>query len=140
MELLLKKHAKKIRFALVGGSNTALDFGILFTLVFFGMDKITANYISTSIALVASFFANKSFTFKSTEGNAKKQFGLFLLITLIGLWVLQPIIITGVAWLLSGSTFPASIVLVIGKLLATVVTLIWNYLLYNRYVFKKASV
>lgn len=139
MELLLKKHAKKIRFALVGGGNTALDFGILFTLVFFGMDKITANYISTSIALVASFFANKSFTFKSTDGNAKKQFGLFLFITLIGLWVLQPLIISGVAWLLSSSALPASIILVIGKLLATVVTLIWNYLLYNQYVFKKAS-
>ena len=131
MEKIVQKHAKKIRFVLVGGTNTVIDFGILFGLTFLGVDKIIANYISTSIALVFSFFANKSFTFKNTSKNAKRQFILFLVVTLIGLWVLQPLIIWGYTSLLDDS--PLS--LFIAKLIATIVTLIWNYLFYSRVVF-----
>ena len=140
MEKLIKKHAEKLRFGVVGGANTAIDFGILFTLVFFGFDRIASNYISTTIAFVFSFFVNRSFTFKSKASNTKKQFGLFLVITLFGLWVIQPIIITGVAWMISDLGIPNSIVLFIGKLLATLVTLVWNYVLYAKYVFKKDEV
>jgi len=137
MQNLLKKHAEKLRFALVGGANTAIDFGILFGLVFFGVDKLVANFFSTGTAFVFSFFVNRSFTFKSVGGNTKKQFGLFLVITLFGLWVIQPVLISGVAWLLAGASLSDGVVLLIGKLVATVATLIWNYILYGRYVFRK---
>ena len=139
MQNLLKRHTEKLRFALVGGANTAIDFGILFGLVFLGVDKLAANFVSTGIAFIFSFFVNKSFTFKSTSGNTKKQFGLFLIITLFGLWVIQPVIISGTTWLLEESGLRDSVVLLIGKLLATVATLIWNYLLYSRFVFKKET-
>ena len=139
MQNLLKKHAEKLRFAIVGGANTALDFAVLFLLVNFGLDRIPANFISTSVAFVFSFFVNKSFTFKSTGGNAKKQFAVFLLITMFGLWVIQPVIITAFAWLVSGLGLQSSVVLFIGKLFATVATLIWNYVLYSRFVFKKSN-
>jgi putative flippase GtrA len=66
MKALIKKHESKIRFALVGGINTAIDFGILFLLTSFGLNKFVANFISTSVAFIFSFFANRSFTFKST--------------------------------------------------------------------------
>ncbi len=137
MQNLLKKHAEKLRFALVGGANTAIDFGILFALVFLGVDKLVANFFSTGIAFVFSFFVNRSFTFKSAGGNTKKQFGLFLIITLFGLWAIQPAIIAGVAWLLGSSNLSKPIILLAGKLLATVATLIWNYILYSKHVFKK---
>ena len=137
MQNLLKKHAEKLRFALVGGANTAIDFGILFGLVFLGVDKLVANFFSTGIAFIFSFFVNRSFTFKSTGGNTKKQFGLFLVITLFGLWVIQPAIIAGVGWLFSSSHLAKPIILLAGKLMATVATLIWNYILYSRFVFIK---
>jgi len=140
MEALLKKHAEKIRFIIVGGANTALDFGILFLLTFLGMDKIVANYFSTGFALIFSFFANKSFTFKHQSGNAKKQFILFLVITLIGLWIIQPIVIWGVTSLLAPYVPNEAINLFIAKLIATVASLIWNYILYSRIVFKKLPV
>lgn len=137
MEKLLKKHGQKIRFAIVGGANTVLDFAILFILTFSGMNQIVANYFSTGISLIFSFFANKSFTFKHKSGNAKKQFIAFLVITLIGLWVVQPLII----WISTSSLAPyihnEAINLFIAKLIATVASLIWNYLLYSRLVFKK---
>jgi putative flippase GtrA len=134
---LVKKHAEKLRFAIVGGANTLLDFSILFLLVGLGLDRVPSNFISTGIAFIFSFFVNKSFTFKSSGGNVKKQFALFLVITIFGLWVIQPIIIVGTGWLISDLGIPDPVVLFIGKMLATVATLIWNYTLYSRFVFKK---
>lgn len=130
MEAIARKHAKKLRFAIVGGTNTVIDFGILFVLTASGLDKIFANYISTSIALTFSFFANKKYTFKS-EASTKRQIIPFLVVTLIGLWVIQPLII----WLYTSALGDSSLALFVAKLLATVASLIWNYLLYSRYVF-----
>ncbi len=137
MEQLLKKHGDKIRFAIVGGANTVLDFALLFLFTGLGVDKFVANYFSTGISLIFSFFANKSFTFKNKTGNAKKQFAAFLLITIIGLWVIQPIIIWITSMALSPYIQSPEINLFIAKLVATVASLIWNYLLYSKLVFKK---
>ena len=139
LKKLANKHGQKLRFAIVGGANTALDFAILFILVALGLDKIPANYISTGAALIFSFFVNKSFTFKSKGGNAKKQFAYFIVITLIGLWAIQPIIITLVSTVLENSGLAEAIILFIAKFIATIASLIWNYLFYSRLVFKKAE-
>lgn len=137
MQEKLKKHADKLRFGLVGIANTALDFAILFILVGAGLDKIPANYISTGISFVFSFFVNKSFTFKSKSGNVLRQFAIFLAITMVGLWILQPLAITVVSWMLSGTGWEDWIILFIAKVIATGVSLVWNYLFYSRLVFKK---
>jgi putative flippase GtrA len=138
MEALLKKHAEKIRFLFVGGGLTALDFALLFLLTFAGIDKIVANYFSTGLSMIVSFFVNKQFTFKNKTGNTKKQFSLFIIVTIIGLWVIQPLII----WISTSTLAPhlnnEAINLFIAKLIATVASLTWNYLLYSRLVFKKA--
>ena len=139
MDQILKKHAEKIRFIIVGGTNTAIDFIILFGLTFLGIDKIVANFFSTGVALIFSFFANKTFTFKDKSENAKKQFVLFLVITLFGLWIIQPLVIWGMTSLLEPFITNEAINLFIAKLVATVASLIWNYLFYSRFVFKKTQ-
>ncbi len=136
MAKALAKHAEKIRFALVGGANTALDFILLFLFTNLGMNKIVANYFSTGISLIFSFFVNKSFTFKNTSKNAKKQFAVFLVVTLSALWVLQPIIIWVITEVLNPYIADDNINLFIAKLIATVASLIWNYVFYSRLVFK----
>lgn len=133
----LQQHADKLRFALVGGINTAIDFGILFFLVSTGLDKIPSNFISTSVAFIFSFFANKTFTFKSTSGNAKREFSLFLVVTLFGLWVLQPLVIYGVSSVAAPFNLSEAAVLFAAKIIATVVSLVWNYVMYSRVVFNK---
>lgn len=133
---LLKKHAQKIRFGIVGLANTALDFILLFLFVGLGLDKIPANYLSTGISFVFSFFVNKKFTFRSTSGNAKKQFAVFLVVTMIGLWVIQPLVIAGVAALLANTGWSSAVILFVAKIIATVASLVWNYLFYSRLVFK----
>jgi len=134
---MLKKHAEKLRFAIVGGLNTAIDFIVLFSLVALGLPAVGSNFISTTIALMFSFVANKSFTFQDTGKNSKTKLAYFLTITLFGLWVIQPILITATAYMISDLGIPDPIVLFVGKIIATIVTLIWNYLLYKKLVFTK---
>ncbi len=136
---LNQKLAEKLRFGLVGGFNTLLDFGLLFALVASGLDRIPANYISTGISFIFSFFANRSFTFKSKQGRLGRQFSLFIIVTLVGLWVIQPIIIWGVTSVLADSSWSEELILLVAKLIATVASLIWNYILYSRVVFKTGA-
>lgn len=138
MQKIAKKHADKLRFTIVGSINTIIDFSILFTLtMLFNIPKELANFISTFVAFLFSFFANKKYTFKSTSKNLKRQFLLFTIVTLFGLWVIQTIIIAAItpAFTNLGVNKPAA--LLISKLIATAASLIWNYTLYSRVVFKK---
>lgn len=136
MKPVLQKHASKLRFAIVGIANTGIDFGILFGLVSLGFDKIPANLISTSLAFVFSFFANKSFTFRDPTKTTPRTFGLFIGVTLVGLWLIQPVIISLVYWSVADTSLSSSSSLLVAKLLATIVTLIWNYTLYSKLVFR----
>lgn len=135
---LIKKHAEKLKFALVGGANTALDFLILFLLVASGLNAITSNYISTGIAFIFSFFVNKSFTFQNKSKKVLKQFAMFIAVTIFGLWVIQPIIIAGFIAATQSLAWESAAVLFIAKIIATLASLVWNYLWYSKVVFKKA--
>lgn len=127
-----KKHAQKLKFAIVGAANTALDFALFLLLFNLGVDKIASNYVSTSVAFIFSFFVNKSFTFKNKGGNVKKQFIAFIAVTAVALWVIQPLIIAGITAVIGTN----NVTLIIAKLVATVASLIWNYVMYSRFVFK----
>lgn len=136
---LLKNHADKLRFLIVGSISTVIDFSILFLLTSFGMNKIVANFISTLVALIFSYFANKNFTFKASSENKSKQFLSFFATTAIGLWVIQPIIITAVSPLLSGY-LSTRLNLLISKIIATAASMVWNYSLYKKFIFKKNKI
>lgn len=125
------------RFAIVGTINTAIDFGLLFLLTFLGLPKIAANTVSTGSAFIFSFFANKKYTFKSTNKNIKYEIISFIIITLFGLWVLQNGIIWLITPLIKNIVSQEQLALFAAKLLATAVSLVWNYCLYDKVVFKK---
>jgi hypothetical protein cdiviTM7_02105 len=125
------------RFAIVGTINTAIDFGLLFLLTFLGLPKIAANTVSTGSAFVFSFFANKKYTFKSTNKNIKYEIISFIIITLFGLWVLQNGIIWLITPLIKNIVSQEQLALFAAKLLATAISLVWNYCLYDKVVFKK---
>ena len=138
MQEIAKKHADKLRFTIVGSINTVIDFSILFALTtLFNVPKELANFISTFVAFLFSFFANKKYTFKSTSKNLKRQFLLFTVVTLFGLWVIQTIIITAITPVFTNLGVNKPAALLISKLIATVASLIWNYTLYSKVVFKK---
>lgn len=127
------------RFGLVGGFNTLLDFGLLFALRAAGLPTISSNIISTTVAFCFSFVANKKFTFKTKGTNVRRELLLFVLVTLFGLWILQTIVIsltlTGIDQ--SGIEINENVALFAAKIVATIVSLIWNYVMYAKVVFKK---
>ena len=137
MKALLRKHATKVRFGLVGAANTALDFGLLLVLAnFFAMPHVIANIVSSSIAFVSSFFANKKYTFKTTGQSVVREMILFTVVTLFGLWVIESAIIALLTPPIQAIVTNDTITLVIAKLVATLASLTWNYILYSRIVFK----
>lgn len=108
---------------------------------------IIANIIATSAALVGSYILNSKLTFKSRKWTVK-SFALFVAVTIFGLWVLQ----TGVIYLLTPlvNVVPEFLWHLFGplqhtakilapKVVATAVTLVWNFIWYNKVIFKNAS-
>ena len=150
--VLGRNYARAGKFGAVGILNTAIDFGI-FNLMFavFGAGILVANVISTTIAMIFSFFANRHVVFKASDGSAMKQALWFFVVTAFGLYVLQ----LGILHLLtSWWTAPLTLVVAIAhslglghvlsdrfirnnsaKAVATVASLIWNYYTYKMVVF-----
>lgn len=135
--VVLKNNPQLLRFGIVGGANTALDFGLLFVFKFIGIPVEIANIMSTGLAFIFSFFANKKYTFKTTNTNVIREMILFVIVTLTGLWGLQTLIITLTHNPLTQLMGNTDVALLIAKLLATVASLTWNYLFYSKLVFKK---
>ena len=133
----IKNNPQLLRFGIVGGANTALDFGLLFVFKFIGIPVEIANIMSTGIAFIFSFFANKKYTFKTTNTNIIREMILFVIITLTGLWGLQTLIIALTHNPLTQLMGNTDVALLVAKLLATVASLTWNYLFYSKLVFKK---
>lgn len=138
MKLLLQKHATKLRFGLIGGINTTIDIGLLFIFAnAFGVPEILANIFSTSSAFIFSFFANKTFTFKSHgKKNIVHEMVLFTIITLFGLWVIQGILLYLLVPVIENIGLNKDLSLLVAKLIATVASLTWNYILYSKIVFR----
>lgn len=74
--VIANNRGKLLRFALVGGINTAIDIGLLFGLTALGLPKLAANTVSTGLAFIFSFFANKSYTFRA-QGDVRRQLIFF---------------------------------------------------------------
>lgn len=133
----IKNNPQLLRFGIVGGANTALDFGLLFVFKFIGIPVEIANIMSTGLAFIFSFFANKKYTFKTTNTNVIREMILFVIVTLTGLWGLQTLIIALTHNPLTQLMGNIDVALLVAKLLATVASLTWNYLFYSKLVFKK---
>ena len=133
----IENNPQLLRFGIVGGANTALDFGLLFVFKFIGIPIEIANIMSTGLAFIFSFFANKKYTFKTTDTNVIREMLLFVIVTLTGLWGLQTLIITLTHNPLTQLMGNTDVALLVAKLLATVASLTWNYLFYSKLVFKK---
>jgi putative flippase GtrA len=151
----LFKQIKK--FVVTGFVNTGIDFVVLFLLLHF-TGKTTGIYtlifpsISFSLATVNSFLMNKYWTFKGNKEKEKEKeytdFGQFMVITLGGLGInagitylgsnfIAPFL--GIGFIIT--LFPPESVqkfwVMFAKLIATCVSLVWNFVGYKFWVFKK---
>lgn len=128
---------RKIRFTLVSSISTAIDFTLLFIITSLGLPLIAANFISTSISFVFSFFASKKYAFRTPDHHIQREAVQFIVVTLIGIWIIQPLIIWPLEPFIRGFGIHGFLVIVFAKLSASLATFIWNYLFYTRVVFNK---
>lgn len=132
----------KVRFILVGITNTAIDFGLFNLLVLFGMDIVPANIIATGVAVAASYLMNKRTVFKDTAQHSASQIALFLLITLTGVWLIQTVVMVHVLGFLQSEFFARTHSLLawflqnVAKAVGVAAGALWNYIGYSRLVFK----
>lgn len=144
MKNLLKKlkNNQAFWFSVIGGINTALDFIILFVLTSLGVKIFIANIFSTGTTFIISFLMNKKITFKSVSNNKKeliREMVLFIIVTLFGLWVIQNIVISTAMPIFENLLKNKQMSLLLSKLIATIFSLIWNFILYKKVVFKNKS-
>jgi putative flippase GtrA len=140
------------KFGVVGALNTIIDF-LVYNLLS-GIVKLTliqSNIISTTIAMLFSFTANRHLVFKKDSGNGSvwRQGIIFFAVTAFGLYVLQTTTIKLLTevWLapIGLGIAMAHALGIVGhdqflakngaKAVATVVSLIWNYIMYKKVVF-----
>ena len=127
------------KFALVGVLNTAIDFGTLnfliaATNITSGPSIIPIKALAFSTAVLNSYFWNRRWVF---EGAKSGNFALFFAVTALGIAVnalvvfvittyIPPIIVKDrVLWANAAN------------ILATVISMVWNFLGYRLVVFKK---
>lgn len=132
------------KFVIVGGINTGIDFLILNTLIYItgietGRGIFVLNSISFSVAVINSYFMNKRWTFqdKTKTEQVTVKFSAFFIISIIGL-VINSIVLTSITTYIP-PFFGLSAVLWanIAKLFATGFSLVWNFIGYKLFVFKK---
>jgi putative flippase GtrA len=128
---------RKIRFGLVSSISTAIDFTLLLTITSFGMPLLIANFISSSTSFIFSFFASKKYAFRTPDHHIQREAVMFIIVTLTGIWVIQPLIMWPLEPFIKHIGIRGVLVVIIAKLAASLATFIWNYLFYTRLVFNK---
>ncbi|NCU40679.1 GtrA family protein [Candidatus Saccharibacteria bacterium] len=128
-----------VRFLTTGVFITLLDFVAYAIFLQLSFSPTVANYCSTSIALITSFFVNKNFTFRAKDSNQVRRFTLFVVVTLIGIWAIQPVIIIMLLPLTSSIFDSLFLAPIAAKVVATIFSTAWNYILYKTIVFKETS-
>ena len=118
-----------VKFLVVGGLSFAIDLGILALLhEVGGVDLWIATPIAFLTSLVFNFFVQKNFTFQSGARAHVSflKYGALVVFNVVATDVIVNVIAdTGQSYAL-------------GKVIATIVTTGWNFLLYKHWIFKAA--
>ena len=137
-----------IRFLLVGGLSTILDYattyGLGILLIGFWFNAAVSNTVGHIVGLLVNFFLSVVFVYKQVknkeESKSFKAFALFVLVDIVGL------LATILVMTLQDEFFPVVYVKIFGlnidiiwllcKCVMTLVCLIWNYIGRKKFIFK----
>lgn len=149
------------KFGLIGIMNTLIDY-VLFisiTKVFsIPLDQAwIAKIPSGAVAMVNSFYFNKTWVFKHKKGDVREQGAKFLVSTLIGVFVIQTGLVRfftseytffgevafeiaqsiGVTSLLPAVITYAFVIKTVAFGLATIASMTWNFVVYKYWAFRR---
>ena len=114
-----------VKFGLVGVIATVIDYAILmFLSQVIGWDPVLSSGISFTISLVFNYLASMKYVFVRKEDmDRRKEFGIFVVLSLIGLALNQVCMEIGTSILGSGA-----IAVTVNKVIATAIVMVWNFL------------
>ncbi len=122
-----------IKFGIVGGISTLLDYGLmlLFTEVF-DIFYLLSSTLSYTISLVFNYVASMRYVFRGREDmNKLKEFLIFTVLCLMGLGINQLVL-----WLIVEY---AGIDYRLSKIAATGVVMIWNFVTRKLFLEEKSA-
>lgn len=122
-----QQHRNFILYGVIGCVTTAIDVGIFTLLTYWDMHELIANTISYQMAMVASFLLNRHYNFK-VKDKVWKRFLSFFIVNLIGYGLSQLLVFLFITKI-GMSDF-------IGKLLATILAAICQFLFIKHLTFK----
>ncbi|MCJ7992562.1 GtrA family protein [Priestia megaterium] len=117
-----------LKFCIVGGLNTAIDFFVFSFLSYLGIYYIIAQCVSYGCGVLNSYFLNRTWTFQQ-QGTRKRH--EFLKFTVLNIFTL---IVT--SFLLTVFHYKFNISLPYSKVLVTIVSVGLNYIGTKFWVFK----
>lgn len=128
--------SKLLKFLIVGISGTLIDYGVFLLLKSNGWQTLPANVISYNMGLVNNYYWNSHWTFSDKEKDRElEQFCQFAIISLIGLG-LNSLIVLLLEPLLSNIAIPSAYGLILAKMIATGIVLVWNYTANQKWTFQ----
>ncbi len=119
-----------VRFVLVGGLATFIDFFILIFLV----EVLSIHYLFSAsfsfiVAGMVNFYLSKKWTFKNKNPEYGKQYAVFVVVGIIGLLLNNLILFYLVEYL--------DIYYIFGKVISTFIVMFWNFLMNKYMTFRK---
>ena len=120
-----------LRYVFVGGIATVADWGVLFFLTeAFGLHPLFSAIFAFFAGLVVNYFLSRLFVFKANESRYSRagEFVAYSLIGAVGLGLTEGIMYITIA--MAGNHY------MIGKVIATVIVLLWNYIARRKIVYK----
>ncbi|HEU5187796.1 MAG TPA: GtrA family protein, partial [Candidatus Saccharimonadales bacterium] len=141
----------------VGVINTGIDFLLLNLLVtFMALPLYSANLISAFTAMCISFVLNKTFVFHEKGQASARGFFTFIGVTLLSIWGVQTVVIFILTQQFPQPLFTIADVVQqnglagsfslefirnnLAKFVATLASLVWNYVFYKYIVFAPQKV
>jgi putative flippase GtrA len=130
------------KFAAVGAFNTFLDWGVLNLLIVItgiadGIGFSLFKGTSFILAAISAYFWNKYWTFNSKEKTSKQEVGRFISVSIIG-FIINVALASLIIFIFHKTTAITPEQLAnVAAACATLASLVWNFLGYKLFVFKK---
>jgi putative flippase GtrA len=142
-ERLIRVAKQFSKFVLIGGVNTAIDFAVLniemkLTGITSGSGLFVLNTISFLVAVINSYFMNKYWTFQDVTRNREEtKFAQFIGVSLLGSGINSTVVAGITTFIPPVFGLSPTAWVNVAKLLATGISLVWNFVGYKLFVFKK---
>lgn len=122
-----------IKFGIVGGISTLLDYGLMLLFAeVFGIFYLLSSTLSYAISLVFNYAASMRYVFRGREDmNRIKEFLIFTVLCLMGLGINQLVL-----WMIVEY---AGIDYRLSKIAATGVVMVWNFVTRKLFLEEKSA-